>query len=48
MKTLATEKPGTVKELSKTAKLGAVKIRKYGDALLEVINTYKDEGVGEN
>lgn len=48
LKTLAAEKPGTVAELSKTAKLGTVKIRKYGDALLEVINTYKDEGVGEN
>lgn len=44
LKTLAAEKPGTLKELSKTAKLGAVKIRKYGDALLEVINTYRDEG----
>ncbi len=48
LKTLAAEKPATIEELSKTAGLGTVKIRKYGDALLEVINTYKDEGVEQS
>ncbi len=48
LKTLAAEKPLTMAELSKAAQIGAIKLRKYGNALLEVINTYRDEGIEKN